>query len=118
MRLTREFNFESAHNLEWHKGKCHDVHGHSYKLFITIKGELNENDVVIDFANFKKIINEKIVDKLDHKYLNDISYFKKNNPTSEVIAHFIHESLSSRIKNKRIKVSVWETSSSSASFEK
>ena len=110
--------FCGAHNLRHYKGKCEELHGHNWKVEVSVyANSLDKKGMIIDFSILKSKLR-KILSFLDHKYLNSLSYFKKNNPTSEVIAHFIHESLSNRIKNKRIKVSVWETSSSSASFEK
>lgn len=100
MKLTREFSFEAAHNLEWHKGKCHDIHGHSYKLFITLEGQLNDNDVVIDFSDFKKIVNKNVIDKLDHKYINDII----PNPTAESMTLWIADQIKGEFGNLNIKL--------------
>ena len=65
MEVTKEFNFEMAHMLENHPGLCKNLHGHSYKLFVTLKGPI-DNDMVIDFKNLKEIITEIIVEPLDH----------------------------------------------------
>ncbi|GAF86762.1 unnamed protein product, partial [marine sediment metagenome] len=76
----------------------------------------DEKGMVMDFKDLKAMLKE-IVSKLDHKYINDLPYFKKNSPTCENIAHFIHKELSKSIQSKT-KISVWETDSSCASFEK
>lgn len=72
IRLTKEFTFEAAHMLEGYDGLCREIHGHSYRLFVTVKGE-PEGDpespkygMVMDFGILKRIVNEQIVDRLDH----------------------------------------------------
>ena len=75
IRLTKRFTFEAAHALEGYDGKCREIHGHSYKLFVTVAGEpcSDENDpkfgMVIDFGELKKIVGEEIVDRLDHAFV-------------------------------------------------
>lgn len=72
IRITKEFSFEMAHALEGYDGACSQIHGHSYKLFITIKGHPIQNDgnpengMVMDFGVLKNIVNTLIVDKYDH----------------------------------------------------
>lgn len=72
VRVTKSFNFETAHALYGYDGKCRNIHGHSYKLYVTIKGTpiQDTSDVkygmVIDFGDIKKIVNETVVDKFDH----------------------------------------------------
>jgi len=75
IRLTKAFTFETAHALHGYDGKCKNIHGHSYKLFVTVKGIPSEdqNDVklgmVMDFGDLKKIINKEVVDLFDHAIL-------------------------------------------------
>lgn len=72
IRITKIFTFETAHILYGYDGKCKNVHGHSYKLFVSIKGKpidnINDckNGMVIDFGDLKKIVNEEIVNQWDH----------------------------------------------------
>lgn len=72
IRLTKEFSFEAAHALGGYDGPCREIHGHSYRLFVTVKGRplSDENDpkqgMVIDFGLLKGIVNEEIVSRLDH----------------------------------------------------
>ena len=75
IRLTKEFSFESAHALDGYDGLCREIHGHSYRLFVTVKGEPSsrENDpklgMVMDFGDLKHIVNSEIVDRLDHSFV-------------------------------------------------
>ncbi len=72
IRVTKEFRFEGAHALTGYDGKCRHIHGHSYRLFVTLKGEIKEqNDhpksgMVLDFSDLKKIVNDLIVEPFDH----------------------------------------------------
>ncbi len=75
IRLTKEFAFESAHALEGYDGACREIHGHSYRLFVTIKGEPIADSsspkcgMVIDFGDLKKIVGEQIISRLDHSFV-------------------------------------------------
>lgn len=77
--FSKIFKFDAAHNLTKYHGKCERLHGHTYKLVVTVKGKLDEQDMVIDFALLKDIVQKEVIDILDHAYLNDII----ENPTAE-----------------------------------
>ena len=66
MEITKEFDFELAHSLGFHKGQCANLHGHSYKMLVTLKSNKLVNGMIIDFADLKKIVNQIIIDKYDH----------------------------------------------------
>lgn len=116
-----ESNFSAAHQLELYKGKCENLHGHNWKVGVVISStRLNKQQMVIDFVKLKKIL-KKILDSLDHKYLNNISFFKTDQPTAENIAKYIYKKLKEKIsyyKNiEKIKIIVWETPLQYASYE-
>lgn len=85
IRITKQFSFETGHALYGYDGKCRNVHGHSYKLNVTVIGEpINDSNhvkygMVIDFGDLKKIVKEEIVDKFDHAVV-----FNKNTPHLEL----------------------------------
>jgi 6-pyruvoyltetrahydropterin/6-carboxytetrahydropterin synthase len=85
IRITKQFSFETGHALYGYDGKCKNVHGHSYKLSVTVIGTpiLDQSNVkfgmVIDFSDLKKIVREEIVDLFDHA-----SVFNKNTPHVEL----------------------------------
>lgn len=72
IRLTREFSFETAHCLEGYDGPCREIHGHSYKMFVTVMGTPCADitnpkyGMVMDFTELKAIVNRLIVDRFDH----------------------------------------------------
>jgi 6-pyruvoyltetrahydropterin/6-carboxytetrahydropterin synthase len=87
VRVTKQFNFEAAHALWNYDGKCKNIHGHTYKLFVTVSGTpiSDEADVkhgmLIDFGDLKQIVNREIVNVYDHalvlnKKSADESFFK------------------------------------------
>ncbi|CAI8170915.1 MAG: Uncharacterised protein [Polaribacter sp. SA4-10] len=85
IRITKQFNFEAGHALYGYDGKCKNVHGHSYKLSVTVSGEpITDNTnvkfgMVIDFSDLKKIVKEEIVDVFDHA-----TVFNQNTPHIEL----------------------------------
>ena len=84
IRLTKEFSFEAAHALEGYDGPCREIHGHSYRLFVTVKGsplqdpENPKYGMVMDFGVLKRIVNEEIVSRFDHALV-----LKRPEPGSE-----------------------------------
>lgn len=85
IRITKQFNFETGHALYGYDGKCRNVHGHSYKLSVTVIGTpISDSDnvkfgMVIDFSDLKKIVKNEIVDIFDHA-----TVFNKNTPHVEL----------------------------------
>ncbi|MBV8958258.1 MAG: 6-carboxytetrahydropterin synthase QueD, partial [Actinobacteria bacterium] len=80
--VTRSFTFEAAHQLPWHPGACQRLHGHGYRLEVTVEGPLNEHGIVTDFADVRDVVEREVIARFDHQYLNDLL----DNPTAELIA--------------------------------
>lgn len=84
IRVTKEFNFEIAHALWNYDGPCKNLHGHSYKLFVTVLGtpiddpDNPKNGMVIDFGDLKRIVNEEVVEPLDHAVILNAEALKQN----------------------------------------
>ncbi len=98
IRLTKEFSFESAHALEGYDGACREIHGHSYRLFVTVKGEpcCDEQSpkcgMVIDFGDLKRVVNEQIISRLDH------SFVMRRTPAAEAL----YETIKSQFANVQL----------------
>lgn len=111
-----ESTFSSAHNLRHYKGKCEELHGHNWKVELkATQDKLDKTGMVLDFKYLKMKLN-RVIEALDHKYLNSMPYFKKMNPTSENIARYIYD----RVKKSGVRlksVTVWENTTSSATYE-
>lgn len=102
--VTRTFRFEAAHRLPWHPGRCRDLHGHGYKLEVTVEGPIGDHGVVVDFDELAVVVQREVIDRLDHRYLNDIL----DNPTAELIAEDIWKRLeAAALPVARLRL--WET---------
>lgn len=89
--LSVEVRFSAAHRIRGHAGRCANLHGHNYRVVVTVAGrELNDQGMVIDFGKLKDICRAA-TDPLDHTYLNDLPAFAETNPTAEALARHIHE---------------------------
>lgn len=98
-KVTKEFKFDSAHYLKGYSGKCANLHGHTWRLAVTIQGRfLNNLGMLMDFKRLKEIVENIVIDYLDHKVLNDILEF---NPTAENISKYIF---------KLLEEAMWEES--------
>jgi 6-pyruvoyltetrahydropterin/6-carboxytetrahydropterin synthase len=119
--LKIKSDFSAAHNLRGYEGVCESLHGHNWYVEVFVKSPgLNDIGLVIDFKELKAHTKE-VTFELDHKYLNDLDYFKKVNPSSENIAKYIFDELEKKIKTADVvlsKVSVYESLNSSATYYK
>ena len=109
MRVRRSFDFEAAHFLPHHPGKCRDLHGHSYDLIVTVDRPVDpESGLAIDFSELKQVVRREVIDRVDHKSLNDLL----DNPTAERIAVWIWDRLAGPLDGLR-EVELFETRSCS-----
>jgi 6-pyruvoyltetrahydropterin/6-carboxytetrahydropterin synthase len=120
--LTVEGSFSSAHQLRGYRGKCENLHGHNWKVVLSVRGEtLDQIGLLIDFNELKTILRS-ILDGLDHKNINDIPYFAVNNPSSENIARFIADQFSAGLESRNHpavildSVTVWESDTSRCTY--
>ncbi|AEV69782.1 6-carboxytetrahydropterin synthase QueD [Acetivibrio clariflavus] len=110
--ITKVFTFDSAHSLIDYPGKCKNIHGHTYKLEVTLKGMPDKNGLVIDFHDLNDLVENEILAQIDHKYLNDILDF---NPTCEMLGLWIWDQIAKKIKDMECsleKLVLWETPTS------
>ncbi len=104
VELKVKSNFSAAHHLNGYEGDCKDTHGHNFGVIVLVRVDrLNEIGIGKDFKDLKKDI-EHFLKQLDHKYLNDLTPFKSQNPTAEHIAIWLFNSLSDKINSESIKV--------------
>jgi 6-pyruvoyltetrahydropterin/6-carboxytetrahydropterin synthase len=94
MRLDVEFYFAAAHRLPRYEGPCFRMHGHNYKFFVTVEGDVDPaTGMIADFGVIKSVVGEEVLARVDHRNLNDIL----ENPTAENIARWIWEVLKPRM---------------------
>lgn len=119
LTVTKIFYFEAAHSLPDYKGACHNLHGHSYKLEVTVGGRVQaqgeKKGMIIDFKDLKSIVYKFILNKLDHSNLNEMF----DNPTAEDMVRYIGNTLYPVFKNEAlelVRVRLWETNDSYAEY--
>jgi 6-pyruvoyltetrahydropterin/6-carboxytetrahydropterin synthase len=118
-----EKTFAAGHSLRNYRGKCENVHGHNYRVRVTIQGErLASNGLLVDFADLKKHLLS-IIDRLDHQFINDVEPFTVLNPSAENLAKYFYDELSQKMGQNgwevpfRIaEVRIWETDTSTAAY--
>jgi 6-pyruvoyltetrahydropterin/6-carboxytetrahydropterin synthase len=118
-RLTIQTSFAAAHNLLQYQGDCENLHGHNWKVDVTVAArELDKSGLGIDFK-ILKAETRRLLETLDHKYLNDLPMFKGLSPSSENIARFLFEELGRTLNNENVTVTivnVWESDFACASY--
>lgn len=120
--LTVITDFGAAHRVVDYPGKCNRLHGHNWIVEVTVAGQkLNELGMLVDFKLIKKEVN-KLMEELDHHYLNELPQFQNNNPTAEHIAQYIfHELEKSELVSDGITikaVKVWESLKATVTYTK
>ena len=118
--VSVEQTFAAGHALRNYKGKCENVHGHNYRVRVTISGEqLDDAGLLVDFVDVKRLMGGAI-EYLDHRFINDLPPFDLLNPSAENIAKYFYDRVNAGMKNDapvRIsEVRVWETDTSSAVY--
>lgn len=117
--ITKIFSFAAAHFLPFHKGLCKEMHGHNYKLEVTIAGPPTmagpERDMVMDFSRLDQIVQEEILIEYDHALLNN----KFDNPTAERMVERFATAIMGRLKHplRLTKLRLWETEKCYATWE-
>lgn len=117
--LTIHTYFAAAHNLIHYQGDCENLHGHNWKVEVTVAArELDRAGLGIDFKILKGE-TKKVLELLDHKYLNEIPPFNVVSPSSENIARFLFEKLAAVLEDGNVKVEaikVWESEYACATY--
>ncbi len=119
--LTVEDTFASAHQLRGYKGKCENLHGHNWKVVLSVQGaQLNDTGLLVDFHDLKSAL-KSVITELDHKNLCDVPYFSQINPSSENIARYIADRIRPALEKtaphvKIESVAVWESETSRCTY--
>lgn len=111
--------FAAAHRLREYGGDCEALHGHNWKVEVTVSGrELGSDGLLLDFRLIKEAAGQA-VDSLDHKFLNDLEPFHALNPSSENIARYIFRFVAAKLNSDTVcvsRVTAWESDSACASY--
>ena len=114
--ITKEFTFDAAHHLHAYEGKCHELHGHTYRLQVSVRARPNEIGLGMDFGVIKKIVQEQVVQRLDHRYLN--TALPPMNTTAENMIVWMYEQIEAALQKhdeeaELERLILWETPTSS-----
>lgn len=112
MELDVEFKFSAAHHLPRYDGPCARPHGHNYRFVVTVRGEPDETSgMVIDFVEVESVVRRLVLDRVDHRDLND----ELENPTAELIARWFYELLHGELPGLS-KITLWEIDGCSVTY--
>jgi 6-pyruvoyltetrahydropterin/6-carboxytetrahydropterin synthase len=119
--VSVEETFSSGHAQRGYRGKCENVHGHNYRVRISLTGpQLDNIGLLVDFTELKRVLRG-IIAGLDHQFLNDLDAFKTVNPSAENLAKYFHDETRRQLTSLPAgagiaEVTVWETDTSSAQY--
>ncbi len=119
--ISVDETFAAGHALRGYKGKCENIHGHNYRVRVTLSGQqLDSVGMLYDFVHLKKVIQE-VIRSLDHRFLNDFSPFDVVNPSAENIARHIYEETAKQLREEPngagiTSITVWETDTTAATY--
>lgn len=120
-QVSVEESFSSGHALRGYKGKCENVHGHNYRVQVTLEGpQLDGIGLLVDFTQVKQVVRE-IVKRLDHQFINDLDPFTEVNPSAENMAKYFYEQVAGKLTGlppgAAVKdVVIWETDTAMARY--
>lgn len=122
--IAVEQTFAAAHALRGYKGKCEHIHGHNYRVRVTLEGEqVDASGLLVDFVDLKRLLRRSI-EYLDHRFVNELPPFDQLNPTAENMARYFFDELERALGEEgfagvRLKeVTVWETDTSLATYRR
>lgn len=121
--VSVEETFAAGHALRGYHGKCENVHGHNYRVRVVLEGErLDSAGLLIDFVVLKKLLRD-LIDKLDHRFLNEVPPFDTLNPSAENMARYFYEELAASLTALRLetpvrlaRIKLWETDTATATY--
>ena len=117
--LTVQRGFSAAHHLRDYEGACARMHGHNYRVEITVAGpQPLQNGMLLDFGELKAICDE-VLDAMDHQCLNDLPQFQSANVTAENIAAYVYHAIAGKLPFAGVKmarVRMWESDYSSVTY--
>ncbi len=121
-QVSVEETFSAGHALRGYRGKCENVHGHNYRVRITLEGpQLDNIGLLVDFTRIKQILRG-VIAGLDHQFINDLEPFETVNPSAENLAKYFYDQISGQLHGDlppgaRVRdVILWETDTSRAQY--
>jgi 6-pyruvoyltetrahydropterin/6-carboxytetrahydropterin synthase len=119
--VSVEETFSAGHALRGYRGKCENVHGHNYRVQVTLQGpQLDGIGLLVDFTQLKEVMRG-IIRKLDHQFINDLEPFREVNPSAENMAKYFYDEVIGQLGGLPTgahvhEVVIWETDTSMARY--
>ncbi len=108
--------FAAGHALRGYHGKCENVHGHNYRVRVTLQGEqLDDAGLLVDFVELKRVLRA-LIERLDHTFLNDVPPFDRLNPTAENLARYFYDEMAPQLPVRLSEIKIWETDTATAAY--
>jgi len=120
-QVSVEETFSSGHALRGYRGKCENVHGHNYRVRVTVEGpQLDSIGLLCDFTQIKQVLRG-VIGVLDHQFINDLEAFRTVNPSAENLAKYFYDEVSRQLTDlpagaRVTDTIVWETNTASAQY--
>jgi 6-pyruvoyltetrahydropterin/6-carboxytetrahydropterin synthase len=117
LSVTKVFTMDCAHRLRDYDGKCANLHGHTYRLEITVTGPVDDRGMIVDFGDLKTLVDRLVISRIDHRCLNDIM---EANPTAENMCRVIWDILEEPVEEWGCilrRIVLWETPTSCCTLE-
>jgi 6-pyruvoyltetrahydropterin/6-carboxytetrahydropterin synthase len=120
-QVSVEETFSAGHALRGYHGKCENVHGHNYRVRLTVEGpHLDSIGLLCDFTEIKRIVRE-VIAGLDHQFINDLPAFRSVNPSAENLAKYFYDQVAGQLRElapgaRITDAVVWETDTASARY--
>ena len=120
-QVSVEETFSAGHALRGYRGKCENVHGHNYRVSVTVEGpQLDSIGLLCDFTEIKRVVRE-VIAGLDHQFINDLPAFRSVNPSAENLAKYFYDQVAGQLRElapgaRITDAVVWETDTASARY--
>jgi 6-pyruvoyltetrahydropterin/6-carboxytetrahydropterin synthase len=120
-QVSVEETFSAGHALRGYKGKCENVHGHNYRVQVTLEGpQLDGIGLLVDFTQLKDVMRG-VIRRLDHQFINELEPFTTVNPSAENMAKYFYDEVSGQLKGlpagaRVTDVVIWETDTAMAKY--
>ncbi len=117
--VSVDHTFAAGHALRDYRGASENIHGHNYRVRVIVAGDrLDSTGLLVDFSDMRAAI-KAVVDRLDHRFLNDLVPFDQLNPSAENLAKYFCDEITPQLSDHRLRiqaVTVWETDLTSATY--
>lgn len=117
-KISIETHFAASHQLHGYQGPCKTLHGHTWRVRVEVKSDrIDDIGISVDFKDLKRLTHD-VIERLDHKHINDIPPFDRENPTAENLARYIYGEVKQRLPGgvNMVEVVLWESANYAVTY--